>query len=570
LILEPRLCLPGRMDTTLDTTSSTYRFRIAKADPWTIVAIALSALIVLPVAAVLYLAFNPTENIWPHLLTTSLPRYVKSSLLLMLGVGVTVSFIGVTTAWLVTMCRFPGRQQFEWLLALPFAVPAYVIAYIYTDLLEYAGPVQALLRSVFGWQRPADYWFPEIRSLSGAILVMSLVLYPYVYLLTRSAFLDQSPAMIDASRVMGYGPWRSFLRVSIPLARPAIAIGLALTLMETLNDFGTVDYFAVRTLTAGIYDVWLGMGNLGGAAQIAAVMLLFITLLVMTELSGRRRQRYYQADQRFKTLPTYPLRGWRMLLAVLCCALPVVLGFVIPGIVLLGYTIGNWHESWTPEFRTYATHSVLLSAAAGLTTIVLASVLAYGQRIRGHAVVKVAHRMASIGYAVPGAVLAIGIMIPLAKVDNTIDALMRQYAGISTGLILSGSVFALVYAYVVRFLAISLGAIEASLDKISPDMDMAARTLGHKPGKIFLLLHLPLIRGGALTAGLIVFVDCMKELPTTLILRPFNFETLATQVYQFASDELIEQASLGALSMVLCGLIPVALLVRTIAQSRQL
>jgi iron(III) transport system permease protein len=248
----------------------------------------------------------------------------------------------------------------------------------------------------------------------------------------------------------------------------------------------------------------------------------------------------------------------------------VVLGFVIPGIVLLGYTIGNWHESWTPEFRTYATHSVLLSAAAGLTTIVLASVLAYGQRIRGHAVVKVAHRMASIGYAVPGAVLAIGIMIPLAKVDNTIDALMRQYAGISTGLILSGSVFALVYAYVVRFLAISLGAIEASLDKISPDMDMAARTLGHKPGKIFLLLHLPLIRGGALTAGLIVFVDCMKELPTTLILRPFNFETLATQVYQFASDELIEQASLGALSMVLCGLIPVALLVRTIAQSRQL
>ncbi|ETX08782.1 MAG: hypothetical protein ETSY2_03340, partial [Candidatus Entotheonella gemina] len=466
------------MDTTLDTTPITYRFRIAKADPWTIGAVALSALIVLPVAAVLYLAFNPTENIWPHLLSTSLPRYINNSLLLMLGVGVTVCFIGVTNAWLVTMCRFPGRQQFEWLLALPFAVPAYVIAYIYTDLLEYAGPVQALLRHIFGWQRPGDYWFPEIRSLGGATLVMSLVLYPYVYLLTRSAFLDQSPAMLDASRVMGHGPWRSFLRISIPLARPAIAIGLALTLMETLNDFGTVDYFAVRTLTAGIYDVWLGMGNLGGAAQIAAVMLLFIALLVMTELSGRRRQRYYQADQRFKTMPTYPLRGWRMLLAILCCALPVVLGFLIPGIVLLTYTIESWHESWTPEFRAYATNSILLSAAAGLATIVLASVLAYGQRIRGHAVVKIAHRMASIGYAVPGAVLAIGIIIPLAKFDNTIDALMRQYVGISTGLILSGSVFALLFAYVVRFLAISLGAIEASLDKISPDMDMAARTLG--------------------------------------------------------------------------------------------
>jgi iron(III) transport system permease protein len=558
------------MDMTLDITPLPYRFRVAKPDAWTVVAVTLSALIVLPVAAVLYLALNSTENIWPHLLTTSLPGYVKTSLLLMLGVGITVSCIGVTNAWLVTMCRFPGRRQFEWLLALPFAVPAYVIAYIYTDLLEYAGPVQALLRSVFGWQRPADYWFPEIRSLGGAILVMSLVLYPYVYLLARSAFLDQSPAMLDASRVMGHGPWRSFLRVSIPLARPAIAIGLALTLMETLNDFGTVDYFAVRTLTAGIYDVWLGMSNLGGAAQIAAVMLLFIALLVMTELSGRRRQRYYQADQRFKTMPTYALRGWRMCLAVLCCALPVVLGFVIPGIVLVHYTIESWHESWTPDFRAYATNSILLSTATGLTTIVLASVLAYGQRIRGHVAVKTAHRMASIGYAVPGAVLAIGIIIPLAKVDNTIDALMRQYAGVSTGLILSGSVVALVYAYVVRFLAIALGAIEASLDKISPDMDMAARTLGHKPGKIFLRLHLPLIRGGALTAGLIVFVDCMKELPTTLILRPFNFETLATQVYQFASDELIEQASLGALSMVLCGLLPVTLLVRTIAKSREL
>jgi iron(III) transport system permease protein len=556
------------MDTILDTEAPTHRLRIFKADIWSLGAVTLSALIVLPVAAVLYLAFNPTENIWPHLLNTSLPRYVRNSLWLMLGVGVTVSCIGVANAWLVTMCRFPGRRYFEWLLALPFAVPAYVIAYIYTDLLEYAGPIQVLLRQVFGWQRPADYWFPEIRSLGGAVLVMSLVLYPYVYLLTRSAFLDQSPAMLDASRVMGYGPWRSFLRVSIPLARPAIAIGLALTLMETLNDFGTVDYFAVRTLTAGIYDVWLGMGNLGGAAQIAAVMLLFIALLMMTEVSGRRRQRYYQADQRFKTMPAYTLKGWRILLAMSCCALPVLLGFVIPAAVLTGYAIESWRESWTPEFRAYASNSILLSAAAGLATLVLASILAYGQRIRGHAIVKIAHRMASIGYAVPGAVLAIGVIIPLARVDNTIDALMRQYAGISTGRILSGSVFALLFAYVVRFLAISLGAIEASLDKISPDMDMAARTLGRKPGKIFVLLHLPLIRGAALTAGLIVFVDCMKELPTTLILRPFNFETLATQVYQFASDELIEQASLGALSIVLCGLIPVALLVRTIAKSR--
>ncbi len=561
--------MPHGMDSTLDTARSPHRFRIAMPDPWTIGGIVLAALIVMPVAAVLYLAFNPTENIWPHLLSTSLPRYIKNSLLLMLGVGISVCLIGVTNAWLVTMCRFPGRRQFEWLLALPFAVPAYVVAYIYTDLLEFAGPVQGLLRDLCGWQRPADYWFPDIRSLGGATLVMSLVLYPYVYLLARSAFLDQSPAVLDASRIMGYGPWRSFLRVSLPLARPAIAVGLALTLMETLNDFGTVDYFAVRTLTAGIYDVWLGMGNLGGAAQIAAVMLLFIVVLVMTEMSGRRRQRYYQADQRFKTMPTYPLGGWRMLLAMLCCALPVLLGFIIPYFVLVMYTIASWHESWTPEFRRFAVNSVCLAASAAFAMIVIASILAYGQRIRQHAVAKAAHRIASIGYAVPGAVLAIGIIIPLAKFDNTLDALMREYAGISTGLILSGSVFALLFAYIVRFLAIALGAIESSLDKVSPDMDMAARTLGRKPGKIFLLLHLPLIRGGALTAALIVFVDCMKELPTTLILRPFNFETLATQVYQFASDELIEQAALGALSIVLCGLIPVTLMVRTISKSRE-
>lgn len=541
-----------------------------QADAWTISGIALALLMLLPVTAILYLAFNPTENIWPHLLRTSLPRYVNNSLLLMLGVGVSVCVIGVSNAWLVTMCRFPGRQQFEWLLALPFAVPTYVIAYIYTDLLEFAGPVQRLLRHLFAWQRPSDYWFPDIRTLGGAIVVMSLVLYPYVYLFARSAFLDQSPALLDASRVLGDGAWRSFRRVSLPLARPAIAIGLALTLMETLNDFGTVDYFAVRTLTAGIYDVWLGMGNLGGAAQIAAVMLGFILILVLTELAARRRHRYYQAEQRFKTMPAYQLSGWRSLLAMVCCAMPVLLGFMIPCCVLVIYAVGSWHESWTMAFRAFATNSLLLSISAALATIVIACVLAYSQRIGRTVAVNVSHRIASIGYAVPGAVLAIGIMIPLAKFDNTIDAWVRQYFGYSTGLILSGSVFALFFAYVVRFIAISLGGIESSLEKISPNMDMAARTLGCKPGKLFLLLHVPLIRAGALTAGLIVFVDCMKELPTTLILRPFNFETLATQVYQFASDELIEQASLGALSIVLCGLLPVMLLVRTIAKSRQL
>ncbi len=536
---------------------------------WTVNSAVFAVLIVLPVVAVLLLAFNPTENIWPHLFHTVLPKYVKNSLMLMTGVGIGVCVIGISSAWLVTMCHFPGRRYFEWLLVLPFAVPTYVLAYVYTDLLEYAGPVQGVLRSVFGWERSSDYWFPAIRSMGGAMTVMSLVLYPYVYLLARTAFLEQSPSTIDASRVLGYGAWRSFFKVSLPIARPAIAIGVALTLMETLNDFGTVDFFAVQTLTAGIYDVWLGMGNLGGAAQISAVMLLFIVMLVFAELSGRRQKRFYQSKDRFQQLSEYKLRGVSKWLAVGVCALPIVLGFCIPCFVLSTYAIEFWHESWTPEFRRFAANSVLLSATAAAATIVIAILLSYGRRIKNDKPSKIAHRLASLGYAMPGAVLAIGVIIPFARFDNTVDALMREYFGVSTGLILSGTVFAIIFAYVVRFLAISLGAVESSLEKISPNMDMAARTLGYAPLQVLRKFHIPLIRGGLTTAGLIVFVDCMKELPATLILRPFNFDTLATNVYQFASDELIEQAALGALAIMLCGLIPVIMMVRTISSTRK-
>ena len=537
----------------------------AAARPWLFGAGGVAAIVALPLAAILWLALFPTENIWPHLVDTVLPHYISTTLLLMLGVTLGTALIGISTAWLVTMCRFPGRKMFEWALLLPFAVPAYVIAYVYTDLLDYAGPLQGLLRDLFGWQSAADYWFPPIRSLGGAIAMMSLVMYPYVYLLARSAFLEQSPGLFDTGRILGLGPWRSFFRVSLPIARPAIAVGLALVMMETLNDFGTVDFFAVRTLTAGLYDTWLGMGNIGGAAQIATVMLVFVVLLITLERSARRRQQHFQTSRRFQALPGYPLQGWLAALATTVCLLPFVLGFVVPAALLTIYALDT---EWNRKLTGYAFNSLTLSTSAALAAVVLGLFLAYSRRLHPGRRLKVLVRFASLGYAMPGAVLAVGVIVPLAAFDNTVDGFFRAQFGFSTGLLLSGTVFAIVFAYVVRFLAVSVGAIESSLGKITPNMDMCARSLGHGPLATLRRVHLPLIRGGLLTAVLVVFVDCMKELPATLILRPFNFDTLATHVYQFASDELLKQCSPAALMIVLAGLLPVILLSMTISRTR--
>jgi len=543
--------------------------RGARFDRWTVSILIVAAAVALPILCVPLLALFPVENIWPHLASTVLPGYVHTTIVLMLGVACGVLVMGVTSAWLVTMCRFPGRRMFEWAMLLPLAVPAYVIAYVYTDLLEFAGPLQGALRQLFGWQSAADYWFPEIRSMGGAMVMMSLVLYPYVYLLSRAAFLEQSVALLDVSRTLGSGPWATFFRVSLPMARPSIATGVALALMETLNDVGTVDFFAVQTLTLGIYDVWLNMGNIGGAAQIATVMLLFVIALLAVERGSRRRHRHYQVSGRLKELPAHRLGGARAVLAFVACLVPVLAGFVLPAIVLVDYSIRYFDESWTPEFAGYAFNSLALSAGAASLALCIAMLLAYGRRLVGGKLIGAAVTFASFGYAVPGAVLAIGVIIPLAGFDNALDAFMRAHFDISTGLILSGSVAAIVFAYVVRFMAIALGSVDSSLAKVTPAMDMASRTLGHPPLATFFRVHLPLIRGGVLIGMLVVFVDCMKELPATLILRPFNFDTLATYVYQFASDELIEQASLGALGIVIAGLIPVIVLSRVITATRR-
>ncbi|WP_413206697.1 ABC transporter permease [Rhodospirillum sp. A1_3_36] len=536
---------------------------------WTLGAAVAATIVAIPVIAVVVMAFLPGDpTIWPHLAKTVLPTYVANTLSLMGGVGLGTFLIGTGTAWLVTMYRFPGRGLFEWALLVPLAVPAFIIGFTYTELLDYAGPVQGVLRALFGWTSPREYWFPQIRSLGGAITMMTLVLYPYVYLLARSAFLEQSQCTLEVSRTLGCTPWQGFRRVALPMARPSLAVGLALVLMETLNDYGTVKLFGVQTLTNGLYNVWLIMGNRAGGAQVACVLLVFIMVLIALERWARAKKAYQNTGTRMRPVQGKRLTGPHAALASLACALPVLLGFVVPASVLARNAVLRFSESWTPDFARYATNSLSLSLTAAVVALSIGLFMAYALRLGKGQALKWFTRLASLGYAVPGTVLAIGILAPFGAFDNALDGFMRDAFGVSTGLLLSGTLFALVFAYVVRFLALSYGTVEAGLGRVRPTVDMAARTLGCGPGKVLLRVHLPIIKGSLLTAILLVFVDCMKELPATLLLRPFNFDTLATHVFQFASSEQIERAGLGALAIVTAGLLPVILLSRSIAQSR--
>jgi len=529
---------------------------------------AIAFLLSTPVISVLSNIFTNSGEVWKHLAETVLWTYITNSFWLMIGVGCGVLMIGVGTAWLVTLCRFKSSRFFEWALLLPLAAPAYVLAYTYTEFLDYSGPVQTALRNLFGWGY-GDYWFPNVRSLWGAIAMLSLVLYPYVYLLARVAFLEQSVCTLEASRTLGCGPWRSFFTVALPLARPAIVAGLALALMETLNDFGTVQFFGVDTFTTGIYRTWFGMGNRVAAAQLAAFLLLFILWLILLERWSRRRARYYQHTGTRRQLPSYHLRGIRAVGAWMACFIPIALGFLVPAAVLLDMTLKNLSVSLDDRFWSNARNSFILAVITAALAIVIAVVMAYGLRLRSNMGMQLAARVASMGYAVPGSVIAVGILIPIGRLDNAIDAWMRATFGISTGLLLSGTITALVFAYLVRFLAISFSTVEASLGKIKPSLDEAARSLGLSPTSTLVQVHTPMMWGSLLTAGMLVFVDVMKELPATLIIRPFNFDTLAIRVYNLASDERLAEASGSALALVAVGIVPVILLSSRIAKSRQ-
>lgn len=541
--------------------------RLTGISPLAVAVIMVAAILALPLLVISGFVLVPAGEVWEHLAATVLQDYVVNSLLLMLGVSIGVLSIGVSTAWLTSMCNFPGRRIFEWALLLPMAIPAYIIAYTYTGMLDFTGPVQTLLRDWTGWSY-GDYWFPEIRSLEGAAVMLSLVLYPYVYLLARAAFLGQSLCVLDVSRTLGNGPWRTFFSVAIPLARPAIIAGLSLALMETLADYGTVQYFGVSTFTTGIFRTWFGMDNAPAAAQLSALLLLFVFFLVVLERGSRRDARYHHTSQRHQALERFKLSGWQTVAAVGMCIGILLFGFLLPAGQLLYWAINIADQALDRDFLGLIWNSLELAAIAAALALLLALFLGYGKRLDSWWPVQFAVRMAGMGYAVPGTVIAIGVIIPFAAFDDVLDQWLTAHFGISSGLILSGSLAALLFTYMVRFLAVSLQTVEAGLGRIRPSMDEAARSMGSRSAEIVARVHIPMLRGSLLTALLLVFVDVLKELPATLILRPFNFNTLAVRAYELATDERLADASYAALTIVAVGMLPVILLSRSITHSR--
>ncbi|RUO47669.1 iron ABC transporter permease [Pseudidiomarina aquimaris] len=501
-----------------------------------------------------------------HLWRTVIPEYVSHSLWLMLGVAVGVITLGVSTAWLTTSCRFPGQKILSWALLLPLAMPAYITAYTYTGMLDYSGPVQDTLRSVFGWSY-GDYWFPQIRSLGGAIVVLSLVLFPYVYLITRATFLQQSATTLEAGRSLGLTPWQCFVRIALPLARPAIVTGTTLALMETLADYGTVQYFGVTTFTTGIFRTWYGLGDLTGALQLAGLLLAAVISLILLERWSRKKARYDQRNPRPAT--PFELRGGKAWLASIACWLPLIFGFLLPALQLAAWSIERWEVWTTGDFWQLTWNSFALAFVAALLVVMLALWLAYGRRQVPTRAVRSSVAFAGLGYAIPGLVIAVGLLVLLTSVDGVIIDLSKRWFDYNPGLLLSGTLFALLFAYAVRFLSVALQTVQAGLAEIRPSMDEAARIHGYRPMQVLRLIHLPLLRPSVLTAIILVGVDVLKELPATLVLRPFDFNTLAVRAYEMAGDERLADAGPPALMMVLVGLIPVILLSRAMLKSQQ-
>lgn len=519
-----------------------------------------------PVLFVFSSIFTTNYETWNHLSQTVLSTYVMNSLYLLIGVGLGTTLLGVATGWLVSACQFPGRSVWEWLLLLPLASPAYLLAYVYTELLAYYGPVQSSLRNWFGWQNINDYWFPNIRSLGGGILMLVLVLYPYVYLLSRVAFLEQSVCIMEVSRSLGANPWRSFWQVALPLARPSIVGGLSLVLMETLNDYGTVQLFGIDTFTTGIFRTWFGLGERQTAMQLAAVLMIIVLWLTLLEAWSRRQSRYYQNFQLQRSPVRYPLKGFRAALALVVCFLPICLGFGLPLFLLARLAWEN--RSAELDFLLLSRNSFILAGMAGVLGSVLGTILAYVKRIRKERVIQSSLQIASLGYAIPGSVIAVGTLVPLGGLDQWLNQVISNSIGFTPGLIFSGTIFALIFAYLVRFLAVPLNSIHSSLEKVKPHLDEAAQSLGKSPFAILYQIHTPLLWGSILSGALLMFVDVMKELPATLVMRPFNWETLAVRVYQYASDERLGEAAAPALAILAVGVIPVFILSWQITRTR--
>lgn len=521
----------------------------------------------IPVIVIAYSLCSFNGEIWQHLIDTVLVDYLSNSLLLALGTACGVLLLGVPTAWFNSMYLFPGRKLFEWMLLLPLAFPAYIIAYTYTGMLDTAGPVQQALRDFTGWQY-GEYYFPEVRSLPGATVMLSLTLYPYVYLLVRTTFISQSVSALEVGSSLGLNKWQSFVRVALPLARPALIAGVSLVLMETLSDFGTVQYFGIQTFTTGIYRTWFGLGDSVAASQLAAVLMFFVFFLIVFERSSRAKLRFHHTASKHAGLPQYKLHGLQAFFAFVICAFPVLIGFFIPAGQLLYWSMATADTAFDASFIELVSNSLLLAAIAALSVGFLALLLGYGKRASPQPALHFSATLASMGYAVPGIVIALGTLIPFIWLDSVLQDVVMRVFGYDTGLLISGSILILLFAYSVRFLSVALQTIDSGFSKITPSIDEAGRSLGLKPPGVLFKLHVPIMKGSVMTALILVFVDVLKELPATLILRPFNLNTLAIRAYEMASDERLADAGLPSLLIVLTGIVPVIILSRLLSHSR--
>jgi iron(III) transport system permease protein len=528
-------------------------------DPWPLAAGAVALLVATPILIVVSSIATPSLDVWKHLWETQLTELIWNTLILIAGVGLGVAVLGTGLAWLVTMYRFPGRAAFEWLLILPLAMPAYVIGFVFLAIFDYAGPVQSWLRHTFG----PGIWFPDVASPGGVVLVMTLVLYPYVYLLARAAFLEQSEATLEAAHALGANRRKVFWKVALPLARPSIVAGLALALMEALADFGTVAIYGFDTFTVAIYRVWFGLFDRGAATELASLLLLFTLTLYLLERSLRGRARFYQTEGKVRPATPKRLTGWKAGMATGVAGLVVGVAFLLPVTQLILWTVADLGGSDYDRYSEYMLNTLTLGAVTTIVAVAAAVVVGYGLRLSRSRLVAAFGRIASMGYALPGSVIAVGVLVPLAFIDHSLDALLLAFWGTGSGLLLTGSMVGLVFAYLVRFLAVSCQTVEASLVKITPSMDMAGRSLGVSQGGVLWRIHLPLIRGGLCTAAILVFVDVIKEMPATLLLRPFGYETLALRVWELTSESLWQAAALPALTIVAVGILPVLILART-------
>jgi len=532
--------------------------------PW-----AVTCILLCPIIAIFLSAFVIDESgSFSHLINTVLLTYVSNSILVIVSVVLLSILFALPSAWFVACCEFPTRNKLQWILMLPLAMPPYIIAIVYTDLLDFTGPVQLALRELFSWQSIDDYYFPDIRTIFGASVILALSLFPYLYLLLRSAFLTQSAGLFQAARTLGLSPMKAFWRVSIPLSRSAMAVGVSLIAMETLGDFATVNYFAVHTLTTAIYDTWLELGSLTTAAKISSMMLLAIVVLISLENYSRRKQQVYQRNSSGGVELRFVLTGWKKWGVLGFIWSLVSLSLFIPIGTLLYYAAHYFTDSLNDDLITYTMNSVWLAFLVAILALVVALIVNFYQRLSPGLAAKSTIRLSSLGYAVPGTVVAIGVLIPLTSFDLLLNDFLLSWDLSPVGLIMSGSLVILVLGYLVRFSAIAVGSVDSSLVQVSPSLDLASRTLGNGPIKTLWRVNIPLIKKGMLTAFILVFIEAMKELPAALLLRPFNFETLATYVYQFVSDEMIEYAALPALMIIALGLIPFIVVNRLLEQKR--